>query len=104
MATDWSLDARESHLLERACRCEDEMRLLERAVDKQGPTAKGSTGQVVVHPGILEGRQLKLAQLRLLAALELEDPAERPSRATPASKRARKAAESRYGRKSGSGR
>lgn len=95
---DWELDKRELHLLERACRCEDEMRKLEAAVDKEGPTARGSTGQVVVHPGILEGRQLKLAQLRLLSALELEDPAEARIRSTPASKRARKAAQSRWGR------
>jgi P27 family predicted phage terminase small subunit len=95
---NWMLDRREMHLLERACRVEDEMRALEKIVDKEGATARGSTGQIVVHPAILEGRQLKLAQLRLLCALELEDPADAHMGATPASKRARRAAQSRWGR------
>lgn len=94
----WQLDKRELHLLERACRVEDEMRLLEAVVDKEGVTALGSKGQAVVHPAVLEGRQLKLAQLRLLSSLELEDPAAARVGATPASKRARRAAESRWGR------
>ena len=38
---NWSLDARELHLLARACRCEDEMRLLEEAVDRDGATCPG---------------------------------------------------------------
>jgi P27 family predicted phage terminase small subunit len=97
LEADWQLDARELHLLERACRCEDEMRELEKAVDAEGATARGSKGQVVAHPGILEARQLKLAQLRLLSALELEDPSTAVSRATPATARARKAARSRWG-------
>ena len=92
----WELDKRELHLLERACRCEDEMRELEAVVDKEGSMGRGSTGQAVVHPAILEGRQLKLTQLRLLSALELEDPG--AQLATPASKRARRAAQSRWGR------
>jgi P27 family predicted phage terminase small subunit len=95
----WELDRRELHFLERACRVEDEMRQLEKVVDQEGPTTRGSTGQLVVHPGVLESRQLKVAQLRLLSALELEDPDERSPRATPASKRARRAAQSRYGRR-----
>jgi P27 family predicted phage terminase small subunit len=93
----WALDRRELHLLERASRCEDEMRDLEAAVDRDGPTATGSKGQVVVHPAVLECRQLRLTQLRLLAALELEDPDARGTRATPASKRARRAARARWG-------
>ena len=93
----WALDRRELHLLERACRCEDEMRDLEAAVDRDGPTATGSKGQVVVHPAVLECRQLRLTQLRLLAALELEDPEGSATRATPASKRARRAARARWG-------
>lgn len=101
LSDGWELDRRELHLLERACRVEDEMRKLEAVVDEEGPTSRGSAGQLTVHPAILEGRQLKLAQLRLLAALELEDPAQSRVGATPASKRARKAAESRWGRQTG---
>jgi P27 family predicted phage terminase small subunit len=90
----WELDRRELHLLERACRVEDEMRDLEAVVDKEGPTTRGSTGQVVVHPAVLESRQLKVTQLRLLSALELQDP---DGRSTPSSQRARRAAQSRHG-------
>ena len=98
LSAGWQLDSRELHLLERACRVEDEMRKLEAVVDQDGPTSRGSAGQLTVHPAILEGRQLKLAQLRLLSSLELEDPAAARVGATPASKRARRAAESRWGR------
>lgn len=70
----WSLDARELHLLARACRCQDEMALLEEAVDQDGATCKGSRGQTVVHPALSEARQLRLVQLRLLTSLEVEDP------------------------------
>lgn len=97
LAADWELDRRELHFLERACRVEDEMRELEAVVDAEGATATGSKGQVVVHPAILEARQLKLAQLRLLEALELEDPVATRQRGTPASRRGRKAAEARWG-------
>lgn len=93
----WGLDSRELHSLERACRCEDDMRALEKVIDRDGPMAAGSKGQAVVHPAVLECRQLRLTQLRLLSALELEDPAATGSRATPASKRARRAAEARWG-------
>lgn len=93
----WGLDSRELHSLERACRCEDDMRALEKVVDRDGPMATGSKGQAVVHPAVLECRQLRLTQLRLLSALEMEDPASTPIRATPASKRARRAAQSRWG-------
>ena len=90
----WELDRRELHFLERAGRVEDEMRALEAVVDAEGPTATGSKGQPVVHPAILEGRQLKLAQLRLLSALELADP--RASSGSAASQRGRRAAASRW--------
>lgn len=75
------------------------MRALETVVDKDGSTSTGSKGQIVVHPAILECRQLRLTQLRLLSSLEMEDPEARHSRGTPASKRARRAAEARYGRR-----
>jgi P27 family predicted phage terminase small subunit len=91
----WELDARELYLLERACRCADELAALEAAVDRDGTTVTGSRGQTTVHPALSEARQLRLVQLRLLAAIEVADPAVRT--ATPAQARARKAAESRWG-------
>lgn len=93
---DWELDARELHLLERACRCADDLQALEAQVDQDGATAKGSRGQTVVHPALAEARQLRLVQLRLLSALELVDPVEKRRAATPAIARARRAAEARW--------
>jgi hypothetical protein len=92
----WELDARELHLLERACRCADELAKLEAAVDRDGVTAEGSRGQVIVHPALSESRQLRLVQARLLGAIELADPKAGHRSSTPAQARARKAAESRW--------
>ena len=67
----WRLDARDLHFLDQACRIEDEMRELERIVDKEGLTTNGSRGQVTVHPALAEARQLRQVQQRLLGAVEL---------------------------------
>src|SRR5581483_4306575 len=87
---DWELDRRELHFLERACRVEDQIAELEKAVAEDGATVAGSRGQTVVHPALSEARQLALVQQRLLGSLELSDPTERP--ATPAQARGRRAA------------
>lgn len=92
---DWEMDAREEHLLARACRCADDLAALEAAVDRDGATVEGSRGQTVVHPALSEARQLRLAQMRLLGELELTDPTAGRS-ATPARVRARRAAEARW--------
>lgn len=97
LTDDWRLDSRELHLLMRACRVEDELVALEKVIDRDGETTKGSRGQIVVHPALSEARQLRLVQLRLLSALEMENPASAGARATPASKRAKRAAGSRWG-------
>ena len=93
----WELDARELHLLARACRCADEIVALDTAVDRDGHAISGSRGQTVVHPALAEARQLRLTQLRLLSAIEMSDPASTARSATPAQQRARRAAESRWG-------
>ena len=92
----WELDARELHLLRRACRCADELEQLEDVVDRDGATGPGSRGQLVVHPALTEARQLRLTQLRLLSAIEMVDPVEARRSATPAQARARQAAEARW--------
>lgn len=92
---DWTLDARELHSLKRACRCEDEMVALERAVDRGGETTTGSRGQIVVHPALGEARQLRLVQLRLLSVIEMENP-DAKKESSPASSRARSAANARW--------
>ena len=93
----WELDARELKLLERACRTEDDLVSLEAIVDRDGATVEGSRNQVTVHPALVEARQLRLVQLRLLSTLELSDPyVKRESSSTPAQSRARHAAEVRW--------
>ena len=99
LGPSWELDARELHLLGRACRCADELEALEAAVDRDGATVEGSKGQTVAHPALSEARQLRLVQLRLLGALELLDPVEAKRSATPAQAQARKAAEARWARR-----
>jgi P27 family predicted phage terminase small subunit len=95
----WELDARELHLLARACRCADELAALDAAVDAAGPTSTGSRGQPVIHPALAEARQLRLVQLRLLGAIELVDPQAAIRSATPVQAQARKAAQARWRRR-----
>lgn len=92
----WQLDARELELLERACRCADELAVLEKVIDADGPTTKGSRGQTVVHPALGECRQLRLSIERLLRPLELADPARQREREPISTQRARHAAEARH--------
>jgi P27 family predicted phage terminase small subunit len=91
---DWQLDRRELHLLERAAKIEDRLAELDAAVDENGPVVGGSRGQPVAHPALQEGRQLALAQHRLLRDLELTDPDKR--RDPIVSARARRAARARW--------
>ena len=93
----WALDARELHLLQRACRCADELEDLERAVDQDGVVVRGSRGQASAHPGLAESRQLRLVQLRLLGSIELPDEDDQPRSAAAA--RAQRAARSRWDRR-----
>jgi len=91
----WELDARELHLLDRACRCADDMALLEIVIAKDGVTTVGSRNQVVVHPALQEVRQLRLVQLRLLGALEIADPASLAGK-TAAQQQGRRAVQARW--------
>jgi hypothetical protein len=98
LAPGWSLDARELHLLGEAARCADRLGELDAVVERDGLLVTGSTGQPRLHPAVAEARQTRLAQARLIDALELEDPALARARLTPASRRAAEAAESRWSR------
>jgi hypothetical protein len=95
----WELDARELHLLREACLAADHLAALEAAVDRDGVTATGARGQVIVHPALSEARQLRLVQLRLLSAIEMADPKADARSATPTQLRARRAAAARWNRK-----
>lgn len=99
LADGWELDARELHFLAQACTIEDELVLLEAAVDSSGATTEGSRGQTVVHPALSEARQLRLTQLRLLSAIEMTDPQAAVRSSTPAQARARRAANARWDQK-----
>lgn len=88
----------ELELLRECCRLLDECESLRTSVDTEGTTVKGSTGQPRVHPALGELRQHRLALGKLLAQLALPDDVgeQLPS---PVQARARRAAESRWGRR-----
>jgi hypothetical protein len=82
------------HALRRAARCSDEIASLEAQVDLDGPTAVGSRGQVRVHPALSALVALRTLESRLLASIDLADPALVVE--SPARRRGRRAAERRY--------
>lgn len=92
----WELDAREVALLVEACKIGDQLAQLDAAVAVDGATVRGSRGQTVIHPGVSEGRALRLAQLRLLGSIELVDPTAAIKASTPQQARARAAAQARW--------
>lgn len=93
---EWELDRRDYEALYRACQCADQIAALSAVIDAEGVTTIGSRKQVVVHPAVPELRQQQLAQARLLATIELRDPAEKHASESPSTRRARKAAEARH--------
>jgi pyruvate/2-oxoglutarate dehydrogenase complex dihydrolipoamide acyltransferase (E2) component len=97
LAGDWALDGRELVDLERACTCADRLAQLDRIVREDGMTATGSKGQTVIHPALAEARQLELVQHRLLASLQLVNPASGVG-SSPVTERKRRAARTRWDR------
>ncbi len=85
----------ETELLVECARLLDECESLRNAVDEEGVTVAGSTGQPRVHPALGELRQHRLALGRLLAQLALPDVAD-DKLPSPAQVRGRKAAQSRW--------
>lgn len=96
LAETWELDHRELALLREAAMIADQLADLDAVLERDGVTIAGSRGQTIVHPVLSEARQLRLAQLRLLGAIEMVDPQEAKRSATPTQARARKAAQSRW--------
>ena len=92
---DFELSEVELQLLGECCRLLDEFESLRRAVERDGATVAGSTGQPRVHPAIGELRQHRLALGRLLAQLALPDAAD-DRLASSVQVRGRKAAQSRW--------
>ena len=94
----WELDAREQLVLEAAARQADLNRGLEAAIDRDGLTVAGWAGQPRLNPAATELRQGRIALQKLLAELAL--PNESGQAVTSAQRRAKAAAEARWGRRS----
>jgi hypothetical protein len=103
VAADWELDERDEHALLAACRLEDRLAELDAAIAADGLMIEGSRNQRVLHPAAQESRQVALAQHKLLAGVELVDPAAAHKREPMSSQRARRAAEARHGTRRRSG-
>lgn len=85
----------ELELLKECCRLLDECESLRHAVETDGTTVAGSTGQTRVHPALGELRQHRLALGRLLAQMALPDLDE-SALMSPSQARGRKAAQTRW--------
>ncbi len=85
----------ETELLVECARLLDECESLRNAVDKEGVTVAGSTGQTRVHPALGELRQHRLGLGKLLAQLALPDE-DSEMLPTPSQARGRKAAQTRW--------
>ncbi len=82
-------------LLRECCRLLDECESLRTAVERDGTTVKGSTGQPRVHPALGELRQHRLALGKLLAQIALPD-VDNATLRSPVQARASRAAQSRW--------
>ncbi len=96
LPSGWELDEREAALLTLAARQADDLAKLETAIKREGAMARGSAGQPVVHPAVVEARQARLAIGRLLSQLALPDEEDQPR--TEAARRAARAARARWDR------
>ncbi len=92
----FELSGVEMELLTECCRLLDECESLRTAVERDGTTVEGSTGQTRVHPALGELRQHRLALGRLLAQMALPD-ADEERLLSPMQARGRKAARTRWG-------
>ncbi|WP_427129326.1 hypothetical protein [Pseudarthrobacter sp. S9] len=94
----FELDSAELEVLKEAARTLDEIDALKASADEHGPMVKGSTGQLVVNPALLEVRQARAAFERMVKALAL--PSEDEGQGSAAERRisedARMAAQVRW--------
>ncbi len=98
ITSEYELDAKETVLLEKSCRCLDELSRLETALVSAPDTVTGSTGQVKPNPLFAEVRSHRLTLEKLLAAVKL--PVESTTAgAADASEKARQAARARWSRR-----
>lgn len=71
MQSEIEFDGPQTQVLWEACRTLDRLEALDDVIAAEGVTARGSTGQVVVHPAVSEARQLQVVLTRLVTALNL---------------------------------
>lgn len=90
---DYDLTDAEAELLAEAAHTMTEIDTLRAALDADGLTVAGSTGQKRVHPAVNEIRQHRMALARLLKAVDLPGAEEPESWTT---KNAREAARARW--------
>ena len=93
---DVELDEREQIEVETAGRMTDRMAVLSEVIAKEGVMIEGSKGQSRCHPALAELTKLELARDRLLGNLAI--PVEIGLTETEASRRARRAANTRHNR------
>ena len=94
VTVSFELDDHELPGLVLACRQLDDVHRLEELLEADGLVSAGSTGQPRLSQVVAELRQSRLAASKLLDALGL--PLDDGVAASPAAKRARRAAESRW--------
>lgn len=66
-------DQHDEEMVLETCRILDVIDALSAAIDRDGVTTKGSTGQIVIHPAVAELRLQQQSFARLLAQLNLEE-------------------------------
>ncbi|MFN3005130.1 hypothetical protein [Mycolicibacterium wolinskyi] len=84
-------------ILENACRQGDRIEKLRGEAQHCSTTARGSAGQLALHPILKELRELEVSQANLLGKLKLPDD-QAPADSQPRSVSARSAVQSRWGR------
>jgi len=94
LAEGMEFDARELAILAAAGRQADSIASLERAIRRDGTMVRGAAGQRRLNAAVTEVRQARVALARLLGELDLSDAASGSQ--TAASRRARKAADTRW--------
>lgn len=93
---DYDLNVDEIEVLAEACRTLDECDRLRERVDADGDMVAGSTGQLRLHPALVELRLARAGLGKLLAQLGLPDLETGDAPQSAAQRRASKAAEARW--------
>lgn len=91
LSEEWELDARDLDTLAEACAVQDTIAALDTAIKRDGEVLEGERGPRV-NPAVVEVRQARVAKMRLLASVDLDERLV----STPAQRRAQNAATVRW--------